>query len=174
LNIDQKSSEKDRILEMIDKERDIHIDELPDIDLYMDQLISLFEVKLAGNKEKILTKTMINNYSRDKLIGNVNKKKYSKDQILRMLIIYNLKQTLSILEMQKLFSYVKKNSISFEKVYEEIIRFKKMRANILNSIMKNMKEDENSEMNSILFYSILSSSFKQLASIKIEDMKIKE
>lgn len=167
----QGKTEEEKIIEMIEKENDILFEDLPDIDLYMDQLIGLFEVKLAGNKEKVLTKTMINNYSRDKLLGAVNKKKYSKNQILRMLIIYNLKQTMSITEMQDLFSYIKKSNVTFEKIYEEIIRFKKMRSKILSSVMKNIKAEQNTEINSVLFYSILSSSFKKLASMKLEGLE---
>ncbi len=49
-------------------ENNIKLDEIPEIDLYMDQVIQLFESKLSAQKrnedEKILTKTMINNYAK--------------------------------------------------------------------------------------------------------------
>lgn len=75
-------------------------DELPEIDLYMDQVIQLFESKLSEQKrnedEKILTKTMINNYAKGKLLLPIKNKKYSKEHIILMSLIYNLKGALSI------------------------------------------------------------------------------
>lgn len=87
---------------------DIPIDEIPSIDLYMDQVISLFETNLSSSKrnieDAILTKTMINNYSKNKLLMSSNKKKYSKNHIILMILIYNLKQILSITDIKKLLN----------------------------------------------------------------------
>ena len=78
----------------------IKLDEIPEIDLYMDQVIQLFESKLSEQKrnedEKILTKTMINNYAKGKLLLPIKNKKYSKEHIILMSLIYNLKGALSI------------------------------------------------------------------------------
>lgn len=56
------------ILNNLNLENNIKLDEIPEIDLYMDQVIQLFESKLSEQKrnedEKILTKTMINNYAK--------------------------------------------------------------------------------------------------------------
>ena len=76
---------------------DITSNDIPSIDLYMDQIISLIDNKLSANKrfesDKILTKTMINNYSKEGLIKPVKGKKYTKEQILQMIIIYSMKNT---------------------------------------------------------------------------------
>ncbi len=62
------------------------IEEIPDLDLYMDQVIQLFENKYASSKryaeDKILTKTMINNYAKGQLFYPINNKKYSKNQFV--------------------------------------------------------------------------------------------
>ncbi|MEN8078891.1 DUF1836 domain-containing protein [Clostridioides difficile] len=91
------------ILEVLNKlqlESNIKLDEIPEIDLYMDQVIQLFESKLSDQKrnqeEKILTKTMINNYAKGKLLLPIKNKKYSKEHIILMSLIYNLKGALSI------------------------------------------------------------------------------
>ena len=91
------------ILEVLNKlqlESNIKLDEIPEIDLYMDQVIQLFESKLNDQKrnedEKILTKTMINNYAKGKLLLPIKNKKYSKEHIILMSLIYNLKGALSI------------------------------------------------------------------------------
>ncbi|MDO5603409.1 MAG: DUF1836 domain-containing protein [Oscillospiraceae bacterium] len=86
------------------QDADMHPDELPGLDLYMDQIITLMEGKLASNKryesDKLLTKTMINNYSKEGLIKPIKGKKYSKEHITQMLLIYSLKGTLSIQEIK--------------------------------------------------------------------------
>ena len=61
----------DLFLENLDIEKEISLDDFPDIDLYMDQVIQIFEKKFSGTKrnedESVLTKTMINNYAKAKL-----------------------------------------------------------------------------------------------------------
>ena len=80
--------------------------EIPNIDLYVDQIINLIaEKQKEGSQrylERQLTKTMINNYSKDGLITPVKGKKYNKEQILQMLTVYTLKGTLSIGEIKRL------------------------------------------------------------------------
>lgn len=88
------------IFNQLDLEGSIQLDEMPEIDLYMDQVIQLFEAKLSTLKrnddEKILTKTMINNYAKGKLLLPIKNKKYSKGHLILMSLIYNLKGALSI------------------------------------------------------------------------------
>lgn len=78
----------------------IELSDIPSLDLYMDQVTTLFDNKLQSFKrvreDKILTKTMINNYAKAKLLLTVKGKKYSKEQMVLLALIYNLKQTLSI------------------------------------------------------------------------------
>ena len=80
--------------------------EIPNIDLYVDQIINLISEKLKEGSdryaERQLTKTMINNYSKDGIITPVKGKKYNKEQILQMLTVYTLKGTLSIGEIKRL------------------------------------------------------------------------
>ena len=80
--------------------------DIPAIDLYVDQIINLISSKLAEGSERHrsrqLTKTMINNYSKDGVITPVNGKKYNKEQIVQILTVYSLKNTLSIGEIKRL------------------------------------------------------------------------
>ena len=80
--------------------------DIPNIDLYVDQIINLISEKLKEGSERYidrqLTKTMINNYSKDGIITPVKGKKYNKEQILQMLTVYTLKGTLSIGEIKRL------------------------------------------------------------------------
>ena len=80
--------------------------DIPPIDLYVDQILNLMSERLSEGSERYLdrqlTKTMINNYSKDGLITPVKGKKYNKEQILQMLTIYTLKGTFSIGEIKRL------------------------------------------------------------------------
>jgi len=79
---------------------------IPEIDLYMDQLTTFTEDKLKTYKrrvdDKILTKTMINNYSKDKLIPPSTNKKYSRSHMALILMVYHLKNSMAINDIGKL------------------------------------------------------------------------
>ncbi len=102
----------DSFLNKLNDEKNITVDEIPDIDLYMDQVIQLFENKYGGTKrnedEKILTKTMINNYAKGKLFMPVKNKKYSKEHLLLISLIYQLKGTLTIKDIKDTLDGVNK------------------------------------------------------------------
>ena len=91
------------ILNQIEHMSHLKSEDIPSLDLYMDQIMTLFDVNLADNKrhedDKLLTKTMINNYSKEGLLKPIKGKKYSKNHILQMLLIYSLKNTISIQEI---------------------------------------------------------------------------
>ena len=74
--------------------------DVPNIDLYMDQVTTFMDEYLESSKrysdDKLLTKTMINNYTKNNLLPSPEKKKYSKDHIYILLFIYYLKNILSI------------------------------------------------------------------------------
>ena len=66
--------------------------DIPNIDLYMDQVTSCMEKELKSTKrnddDKVLTKTMINNYAKNDLLPAPIKKKYSKEHLLLLTFIY--------------------------------------------------------------------------------------
>ena len=84
---------------------DLRPEEIPSIDLYLDQITSLASDKRRQGSPRFydreLTKTMVNNYSKDGLIRPIKGKKYSKEHILQMLLVYEMKNTLSIGEIQE-------------------------------------------------------------------------
>ena len=90
------------------KESELTSREIPMIDLYVDQILNLVTEKLhdgsARYHDRQLTKTMINNYSKDGLITPVKGKKYTREQIVQMLTIYTLKGTLSIGEIKRILN----------------------------------------------------------------------
>lgn len=92
--------------------KDFHLprwNELPSIDLYIDQLVSFLEQYLSGyikndneKEEKIITKTMINNYVKHSIIKPPTNKKYNKEHIASLFVIFVLKEVYSIHDIKKL------------------------------------------------------------------------
>lgn len=86
----------------------INLNDFPDLDLYMDQVMQLFETRLAYTKrnddDKILTKTMINNYAKDNLLIKIKNKKYNKNHLILMGLIYNLKGSLSLTDIKTILT----------------------------------------------------------------------
>lgn len=81
-------------------------EELPQIDLYLDQTVTILETYLKSyirsEEEKIITKTMINNYVKCGILEAPEKKKYNKQHIATLFIICILKQIYSINDIDKL------------------------------------------------------------------------
>ena len=106
-------------------------DEIPNIALYMDQVTTFMEDNLASTKrhddDKILTKTMINNYTKNHVLPSPDKKKYSKDHVLTLILIYYLKSFLSIKDIQTLLEPITdkyfgtESELSFYELYEELV-----------------------------------------------------
>lgn len=103
----------EKMIELIEElglENQITLEEIPQIDLYMDQIIQLFENKYNGSKrnddEKVLTKTMINNYAKGKLFFPIKNKKYSREHLILISLIYQLKGALSINDIKETLSDV--------------------------------------------------------------------
>ena len=94
------------ILRDLQDSKHIPLEDLPNIDLYMDQLTTFMDNRLASTKryseDKVLTKTMINNYAKNKLLPPPEKKRYSREHLLMLIFIYYFKNILSISDIQTL------------------------------------------------------------------------
>lgn len=130
------------IIEQLTSIELIKSSQIPDIDLYMDQITTLFEEKLKTYKkdenDKLLTKTMINNYTKDGLIPPPVKKKYSKNQIILLIMIYYLKNIISINNIKTILNNIDENNI--EKIYNDFINLQEEEnKRIEKEILENMK-----------------------------------
>lgn len=98
----------DQFIKLQKSSNNINLDDFPEIDLYMDQVMQLFESKLNYTKrnddDKVLTKTMINNYAKANLLMKIKNKKYTKDHLILMGLIYNLKGGLSLTDIKTMFT----------------------------------------------------------------------
>ncbi len=95
--------------------------DIPKIPLYMDQVISWFSEVLATwaehENDKPLTKTMINNYVKSRLVAAPEKKKYNAEQLMQLLMIYHLKNVLSLEDIKRLFDLEKDWQAFYEKFF---------------------------------------------------------
>lgn len=174
----------------------IELTDIPDIDLYMDQVTTFMETKLSAYKrskdDKILTKTMINNYAKAKLFPAPVKKKYSRNHLMLLIIIYHLKSVLSINDIDILLKPItteltsNAKSKTLEVVYSNFLIIQKSIKNaelghslanqqILGALeidksVKNIQTVENILL--VLILAIFSNTEKRLAE-KVLDMKFK-
>lgn len=95
--------------------------DIPKIPLYMDQVIGWFSEVLATwveyDTEKPLTKTMINNYVKARLVAAPERKKYNAEQLMQLLMIYHLKNVLSLEDIKRLFDLEKDWKAFYEKFF---------------------------------------------------------
>ncbi len=131
-----------RILESVAKVEYIKSEDIPNIDLYMDQVTTFMDKRLRNKTrnpgdDKILTKTMINNYAKNDLLPSPEKKKYSKEHILLLIFIYYYKNILSINDIQTLLGPIteeyfnKQDGINLDDIYSEVFNMEDTQMEIL-------------------------------------------
>ncbi|MFE8697497.1 DUF1836 domain-containing protein [Cytobacillus sp. FJAT-53684] len=133
-----------QILDKLGLESQLTLEDIPQIDLYMDQVIQLFENTYSSAKrndeEKVLTKTMINNYAKGKLFFPIKNKKYSKEHLILISLIYQLKGALSINDIKdSLFKINEKASMD----HFELEHFYESYLHVVNKNIKRFNEDIN-------------------------------
>ncbi len=121
--------------------------DIPNIPLYMDQVPTFMDAQLESTKrfedDKILTKTMINNYAKSDLLPPPLKKKYSKEHLLLLIFIYYFKNFLTITDLQSILKPItdrffnNDGSFSLEQVYTEVFEMEHEQVQILKSEIQN-------------------------------------
>ena len=145
------SSEKSKellfyLLEAVDKVDLIDPSDIPDISLYMDQVTTYMDEHLRQSRrrdeDKILTKTMINNYAKNRLLPPPEKKKYTKEHIMLLILIYYFKGIMSLQDIQAVLEPIGERYFhsdsgrSIDDLYSEIVRMDRDR-------QKTFREDVN-------------------------------
>lgn len=119
----------------------VKTEDIPNIGLYMDQVTTFMDEQLEACKryesDKILTKTMINNYAKNNLLPAPEKKKYSKEHVITLLFIYYFKNMLSISDIQSLLNplterfFGHKGDLNMEDIYNEVFTLEREESNKL-------------------------------------------
>ncbi len=140
------------VLDKLDKLSYIDSKSIPDIDLYMDQVTGFMDEHLSSYKryddDKALTKTMINNYTKNRLLPAPEKKKYSKEHILLLIFIYYYKNLLPFSDIEAILAPITSKhfnrsdeGISLSDIYDEVFSLeaeesKRVKTDILEKFNK--------------------------------------
>ena len=124
--------------------------EIPRISLYMDQLTGWLDDSLKnfliGDDEKTLTKTMVNNYVKARLLAAPEKKKYNQSQLMMLTMVYHLKNVLSMEDLKLLFELDKNGHPKLEpSVWYE--RFTETESELSDTLFAALEGAENATEN---------------------------
>ena len=164
------------LLERLKKLNYIHTRDIPNIELYMDQVTTFMDQHLSGGKrhdeDKVLTNPMINNYAKNDLLPPPVKKKYSRDHLILLAFIYYFKGFLSIGDIQVLLAplsekYFTEDHDKLDHIYNEIVKIEKLqllelckeveaREELSKRAFKNAPEDEREYLQLFSFVCMLS------------------
>ena len=97
-------------------------EDIPNEEMFMEQVTTFMEKHLKANlrneEEKTLTKAMINNYTKNKLMPPPVKKRYSREHLIFLIYIYYMKNVMSISDIQKMMEPLMSDDMTDEKLYE--------------------------------------------------------
>ena len=164
----------DMILDQIENMSHLKSEDIPSLDLYMDQIMTLFDINLADNKrhddDKLLTKTMINNYSKEGLLKPIKGKKYTKNHILQMLLIYSLKNTITIQEIKKILQPFHDHMEEIEPIYNNYLNIQKELSHDVTISIQNLIKNQHIDLDNsyqlvfiLLLICSLSNHYKMIA-----------
>ena len=131
------------LMEFLNSQTHVTPEEIPNIDLYMDQVTTFMEKHLGELKrypeDKVLTKTMINNYAKNNLLPSPIRKKYTQDHILLLVFIYYFKNLLNFNDIETILSYITEHHfgeapLPLSQVYTEVFTME-------HSQMDKLKDD---------------------------------
>ena len=163
----------EQTIDAVFSDRDITPSDVPQLDLYMDQVLTLFDRTLSESKrtpeDKLLTKTMVNNYVKEGLITPVRGKKYTRDQIMQLLCVYHLKQTLRLSDVKALTG---RADVDFESCYasllEEKERMRKYIPELLRSKVTGDVSDPNGRLRLCLALSEIANYLRRLCESMVD------
>ena len=158
--------------------------DIPTVDLYVDQIITLHSDKLSEGSARFydrqLTKTMINNYAKDRVISPVKGKKYTKEQITQILFVYTLKSTLSIGEIKRLldgaYAIDGFDGKALTELYDKYTSTKELNREYIGDIAERMLESANLDIendedfiSAIINFASMSAFLKNIAQAMIDE-----
>lgn len=109
--------------------RSLHIarvDEMPRIELYLDQVLSIIGTELAfmyAPDEKIVTGAMVNNYVKQRIVPAPTRKRYTRRHLARLLFVCAFKRVLSIAQIEQIFATGLAEHVDIERAYDDICGF---------------------------------------------------
>ena len=145
-------------------------DEIPGLELYMDQLTRYMDKHLGSTlrdeSDKALTKTMINNYTKNKLIPPPEKKRYSRKHLILLIYIYYLKNVVSINDIRRILGPMIEKDFGEDDIFEiynsifemEKLQYFNTEASVIKSsqiVDKKLPENEDEYLSKMAFIYLL-------------------
>ena len=137
----------------------VHPEDIPNIDLYMDQVLTFLEKELGtvreATEDKAMTKTMINNYTKNQLLPPPEKKKYSRDHMLNLIFIYYFKNFLGLKDIKSILDPINEkyfgdnDELDFFDIYSNMVGYeRKVAKEVTKDIIKkyNVSRDAFTEL----------------------------
>ncbi len=152
-------------------------DDLPQIDLYLDQVIGLVNQYLGffvydPTEEKLLTPSMVNNYVKQRLIPAPVRKKYGRRHIALLLMICTFKQAVSMAAMSEMLppddeELIHQEYIRFTASYQRISRYVVQQAKASAEPIYDESSDTGTEVSDLVVGSAIAASFARLLAGKL-------
>lgn len=144
---------------------------IPKIPLYMDQLLSFFDGSLEGFKRSeddvILTKTMVNNYVKSKVLEAPVKKKYDQNQMMKLAMIYQIKNILSIGEIKQIMDLRADNEVGED--YKAFVEEENNQLSAMSNIMEDLDLGDEEAVLEAIISLVIESSFKKRIAERLLD-----
>jgi hypothetical protein len=142
-------------------------DELPDLELYMDQVLSLVGRYLPGSDVKSLTASMVNNYVKQKVLPPPVNKRYTRNHIAALLMLCSLKSVMPIADIQQLFTMCDIQT-DIRPLYDE---FRKVYNQVNPAVAKQIIGLEQQGLNRFLWAALASQAAQSLASALLKTLE---
>ncbi len=127
----KKRNKLNRLLHQLAEMDYVHPEDIPNIDLYMDQVLTFLNQEFGtvreATEDKAMTKTMVNNYTKNQLLPPPEKKKYSRDHMLNLIFIYYFKNFMSMKDIKGILDPINDKyfgvdeGLDFYDIYNEIV-----------------------------------------------------
>lgn len=130
-------------------------EKLPDIDLYMDQVVTFLEKQLnifqTSSLDKQITSSMINNYVKGEVISAPISKKYNREHLAAIEEVITLKQVLTIAEVKQILDESYNNVDSKNEAFNTFnqINNDKM-STVIEDAFKNLNDIDDNDTKSLV------------------------
>lgn len=118
------SASEDDLRSLGERMRSVHISrirEMPRIELYLDQLLTLVSQELEFMQvpgETLVTGSMVNNYVKQGVIPAPRKKRYTRRHVASLLFVCALKRVFSISQVSQLAALIWSSELDLEALYD--------------------------------------------------------
>ena len=168
------------LIDSFNSYKPINSQRLPDIELYMDQMISYLNKQYSNltqkDDSKAITPSMVNNYVKENVIPKPNHKKYNDNHLSSLLMLMCLKSTFSISEIKDILNFKSEEQIS--DLYDKFVDMQSQAIKDINeSTFSNLDIDETinaDEMRTLILQLAIHSNTQAILAQRLYDLYIKD